>query len=318
MFGRKKKKRRDNQYVPDVKKRSGPMRALRLRMAVTALAVSASLVLCVFVFWKGSDFVLEQFVYTNPAFAIDHIEISTDGIIPVDQLRRWAGVKVGDNLIALDLARVKRDLEYVPLIESASVERVLPRQLVIKVIEREPIAKVSVYQARASDSLMEASTYFMDRQGMLMPPLARAFNPQHFDAATRDLPAMTGIPGAELRPGHKTEHQQTLAGLDWIDRFRASDMLGVVDVRSIDVSSPNTLVVSTGQGAEITFASVNLDMQISRWQKIHDFARRGERLLASLDLAVTNYVPASWQDSTGISAPSIKPAKPSPYKKRHV
>src|SRR4051794_40661386 len=148
MFGAKKKKRKDNQYVPDVRKRSGPLRALRLRMAVTALAVSASLVICVFIFWKGSDFLLEQCVYTNPAFAIDRIDITTDGIIPVDQIRRWAGVKAGDNLIALDLARIKRDLEYVPLIESASVERVLPRHLVLKIIEREPITKVSVYQAR--------------------------------------------------------------------------------------------------------------------------------------------------------------------------
>ena len=54
-----------------------------------------------------------------------------------DQLRRWAGVKPGENLFALDLARVKRDLEMVPLIDSVSVERVLPRTLRIRVTERE-------------------------------------------------------------------------------------------------------------------------------------------------------------------------------------
>ena len=51
-------------------------------------------------------------------------DVQTDGVIAPDQLRRWARVKPGENLFALDLARVKRDLELVPLIESVSVERV--------------------------------------------------------------------------------------------------------------------------------------------------------------------------------------------------
>lgn len=319
MFSRSKHKRKHNDYVPHVKARSGPIRALRMRMAATALAVSTGVVIAIFVCWKGSDFVLDQFVYTNQAFAIDRVDISTDGIIPPEQIRRWAAVKPGDNLLALDLARVKRDLEFVPLIESASVERLLPRQLIIKVIEREPIAKVQIFQARASDGLLETSLYFLDREGMLMPPIARSFDPQHFDAATRDLPMITGIPGAELRPGHKVMGQQALAGLEWIQHFRASGMLGFVDVKTIDVSSPNTVVVSTGQGADVTFASTSFDNQIGRWQRIHEFAHRHDRQLASLDLAVNNYVPAVWQDpnATNVS-PVVKPARNPPYKKRHV
>ena len=42
-------------------------------------------------------------------------------------------IKPGDNLLALDLAKVKRDLEMTPLIESASVERVFPHGLRILV-----------------------------------------------------------------------------------------------------------------------------------------------------------------------------------------
>jgi hypothetical protein len=245
------------------------------------------------------------------------MEISSDGLIPAEQIRRWAGVKLGDNLIALDLGRIKRDLEFVPLVESASVERVLPRQLIIRVVEREPIARISVYQARASDGLLEGSVYFLDREGMLMPPLARNFNPQHFDAATRDLPTITGIPGAELRPGRKLFSAQALGALQWAQLFRSSGMLGLVDLKSIDVSNPNTLVISTSQGTEVTFAAMSFETQISRWQKIHEFARRNQRILASLDLAVTNYVPATWQDSSNVLTVP-QPAKIAPYKKRHV
>ena len=43
------------------------------------------------------------------------LDVKTDGVIAPDQLRRWAGVKLDENLLALDLARVKRDLELVPV-----------------------------------------------------------------------------------------------------------------------------------------------------------------------------------------------------------
>ena len=39
-----------------------------------------------------------------PTFAIQRIDVQTDGVIAPDQLRRWSGVKPGENLIALDLA----------------------------------------------------------------------------------------------------------------------------------------------------------------------------------------------------------------------
>jgi cell division septal protein FtsQ len=63
---------------------------------------------------------------------------------------RWSGVREGENLLGLDLARVKRDLELVPLIRSAAVERVPPNTLRIRVSEREPLARVLAPQAASS------------------------------------------------------------------------------------------------------------------------------------------------------------------------
>src|SRR4051812_48956954 len=135
MLGRAKKKKTEL----DVRSRSKLLKAVRLRMATSALAISAGIVMVLFVCWKGGEYLLDQCVYTNPSFAIARIDIQSDGIIPREQIRAWANVREGQNLLALDLARIKRDIELVPLIESASIERILPRQLVIRVREREPI-----------------------------------------------------------------------------------------------------------------------------------------------------------------------------------
>src|ERR1051325_8946761 len=145
-------------------------------MAVNALAISAGIVLVLFVSWKGGEYLLDRWVYTNPAFAIDEIDLQSDGIIPLEQIRSWANVQKGQNLIALDLVRIKRNLELVSLIESASVERILPRQIIIGVREREPIARVIVFSPRPGDGLLEPTPVYLDEHGMVIPPVLRALN----------------------------------------------------------------------------------------------------------------------------------------------
>src|SRR5688572_18488609 len=136
MFGKSKKFERQRKL--EVRSRSKPLQALRLRMAASALAISAGIVACLLVCWKGGEFLLDRYVYTNPALAVRRVDIFTDGIIPTDRISTWANVKPGENLLRLDLSKIKRDLELMPLIESASVERVLPGDLIVRVHEREP------------------------------------------------------------------------------------------------------------------------------------------------------------------------------------
>jgi cell division septal protein FtsQ len=104
----------------------------------------------------------------------------TDGVIAPEQLRRWTGVKPGANLIALDLAAVKRNLELVSVIDSVSVERVLPRTLKIRVTERDPIAQVNVPRADGASGIA-VSVFQLDADGIVMQPLDPA--PVHGSAA---------------------------------------------------------------------------------------------------------------------------------------
>ncbi|HVK58978.1 MAG TPA: FtsQ-type POTRA domain-containing protein [Candidatus Kapabacteria bacterium] len=316
MFGKSKKYER--QWKLEVRSRSKPLKALRLKMAASALAISAGVVLALLVCWKGGEFMMERYVYTNPALGIRSIQVSTDGIIPVGQIRTWAGVTEGQNLLGLDLARIKRDLELVPLIEAASLERVLPRELIIRVREREPIARVHVFAPRASDSLLEQSSIYLDEHGMVIPAFVRNLNSKAFDDATRSLPVITGVGATAFRPGHIVPSLEIRAALKWIRAFQASGMTGVVDVKAIDVSSPTSLLVSTEQANEVSFPYHNFERHLLRWQQIHQFGRRQNQVLASLDLVVTNYVPVVWAQLTNEVPATVRIPQPSPYRKKHV
>jgi cell division septal protein FtsQ len=107
--------------VLDVKLRSSQVHAVRMRIVAIVLGVSFGSVIGLYVLWQASEWTLRLLLYENASFAIQQIEVVTDGVISPDQLRRWSGVRVGENLLALDLMRVKRELELMPAIQSASV-----------------------------------------------------------------------------------------------------------------------------------------------------------------------------------------------------
>ena len=170
-FKRKQRNRRLSRgHVLDVKLRSEQVRATRIRLALVAVSVPAVTIFGLYLLWRAGDWALDKFVYENAEFAIQRVEVQTDGVIAPDQLRSWSGVKPGANLIALDLASVKRKLEFWPVIDSVSVERVLPRTLKIRVTERRPIAQVNMPRINGASGVV-FSVFQLDAAGVVMQPL---------------------------------------------------------------------------------------------------------------------------------------------------
>ena len=92
------------------------VRQQRLRWAArTAGFVLGTVALFVGV-WHGGGWLLKSGFYQNDHFSVRSVDIRTDGDIQASQIQAWARVQKGDNLLGLDLQRVKRDLEMVPLI----------------------------------------------------------------------------------------------------------------------------------------------------------------------------------------------------------
>src|ERR1700677_2755817 len=103
-FKRKARNRRlGKDRVLDVKLRSNQVRASRLRIVALALGLVFATILSFYLVWRSGQWALNRLIYENNAFAIQAIDVQTDGGVAVDQLRRWSGVKNGENLLALDL-----------------------------------------------------------------------------------------------------------------------------------------------------------------------------------------------------------------------
>jgi cell division protein FtsQ len=252
---------------------------------------------------------LDKFVYENSEFAVQHVEVKTDGVIAPDQLRRWSGVKLGDNLIALDLTAVKRNLELVSTIGSVSIERILPRTLKISVTERDPVAQVNIPRADSSGRIAVA-VFQLDADGYVMQPLDPRLCVIPLAQVNDQLPVVTGLNVYQLQPGHRVELPQVQAALELVGAFDHSPMAGLVDLRRIDVSLPGVVVVTTGQGGEITFGLNNLEQQLWRWREIYDLGQRMNKAVASLNLAVSNNVPVRWMEAVAVPSASPRTVNP--------
>ena len=293
-INRKSKNRRLGRgHVLDVKLRSDQVRASRMRIGALAFGVTFGTAFGLYLLWRTGEWAMNRLVYENQAFAIQQIDVQTDGVISPEQLRRWSNVKPGQNLFALDLARVKRDLELVPQVGFVSVERILPRTLRMRVNEREAVAQVNLPRANGRGDL-EVAVFHFDPEGFVMSPLDPRQLTTPIGQTEEPLPVLMGLGLHELQPGRRLESPPVQAALRLITEFAHSPMAGLVDLKRIDVGSPEVLVVTTRQGGEVTFGLQDLDRQLRRWREIHDQGQRQNKSLATLDLAVMNNIPLRW------------------------
>ena len=136
---------------------------------------------------------------------------------------------------------------------------------------------------------------------------------------TDDLfPSLTGLNLTNLQSGRRLDSAPVAAGLQLISEFAGSPMAGLVDLQGIDVSAADVLVVTTGQGSEVTFSLNDLDRQLRRWREIYERLPEVKTNRVALDLAVSNNIPLRFLGANTVPAPVPKLPKPLRSKKRNV
>ncbi len=302
---RRRNKKTTQKNVLSVKVQSQQTRRERLRWLRSVVALAVALVALVLVSWLGGGFALDRLVYENESFAVTEMDYRTDGIISENQLQNWGGVRVGDNLLSLDLLRIKRNIELTPRVKMASVERILPDTLQVRVTERVPMAQIWVWQ-RGGDGPggYDCVRLQVDESGHLMPPIAgrSVVNPEQ--QAEWSLPVIAGIELKTLRslaPGRAAELPKLQSAMNLIRAYRRSSLAGEIDLRVVDLSQPRILRVTTGDGGQIDLATSRLSQQFSRWARIRAHGEKFGFVIETMDLSVTNNVPVRWMLSPTIA-----------------
>ena len=288
-----------------VKVQSQQAKRERLRWLRSLSALAAAIAGIIAVCWQGGAFALNRLVYENESFSVRQLDYRTDGIISVGQLKQWGGVSSGDNLLKLDLLRIKRDIELAPRVKAASVERFLPDTLQVRVAERVPMAQVWAWQRDgAGVTDYDCVRVQLDETGHVMSPIDGYSVVAPEKQAEWSLPVVSGIELKKLKslaPGRPAGLPKVQAALGLIGEFRRSPLAGVVDLRVIDLSQPRILRVTTGDGGQVDLSTDRLAWQLNRWARIRAHGQKFGLAIETVDLSVTNNVPVRWMLSPTIA-----------------
>lgn len=296
----------------EVKSRARATARARWRSVGWALAVTVGVTVAVYCGARGWEWLRREVITDNALFALETVEVQADGRwLNPELVQRWAGIRRGDNLLTIDLARLKRDLELVPQIESASVERVLPGLLRLRVTEREPVAQVQGWAADAAGRVA-AAVYYLDAGGVVMPAWTADPAGQGREASLAELPVVRGLSPAQLRVGHRLDLPEVRAALDLLVEFGRSPMAGLTELKLVDLTLPEVLEVWTSDGTHVTFARTHLQRQLGRWRLIQAAGAQRAKRVAALDLSLTNNCPVVWAEAP--EAPEARPRPNPPLK----
>jgi len=113
----------------------------------------------------------------NPLFNISCIDVEGNKYVKKDEIIKLSGLKIGQNLLALNIKQISWKVSSHPWISECSIIQHLPSAITINIAEREPVAFVN----------LEKLWYF-DEIGQIFGPVS---NKDTFKA--ENLPVITGL-----------------------------------------------------------------------------------------------------------------------------
>ena len=102
---------------------------------------------------------LIQFVKAASRFEVEKLSVVGLRRVDENQVLAKAGFEVGTNVFDVNLREIRERVEQIQWVRHALVERVLPNQIIIKVVEREPIGlgriRGEIYQFDADAVILD-------------------------------------------------------------------------------------------------------------------------------------------------------------------
>src|SRR5881409_3555466 len=219
------RRRKRNQYLLDVKVQTEGRLRHRARWLSAIVAAVAVVLLSGYGVYRLIKYSAAKMVHENPRFAIAQIVVEDDGALTPPQVAAFAGVAVGQNLLSLDLDRVRRNLEMLPVVWRVEVRRMLPQKLFIHVDERIAVARL---RGPADAELL------IDRSGFVMKPIRLTDGTVVKPQTVGPLPVLTGVSMTDVQVGKQAQSEQIYRALELLDRLQQASAGSLMEVESVD------------------------------------------------------------------------------------
>ena len=253
MFFRPRKNRRR----VDLAKKTGEMKAVARAHAPLALRLVLSCAISAGLFWGSWEG--WRWANTTPRLALRELSITGNQRATEAELARLGGLNAGVNLVAMDLAAVERAIAAHPWVREVRVQRQLPSRVLVNVVEREPVALVSL-----------GDLYLVDVAG---EPFKRL---QVGDGV--DLPMVTGLEREDFVQHREETVDRLAAAVEVVRAYSRSRVAEGHALSEVHLEAEGVTLV-TEAGEEIRLGEGPLPEQLDRLATVR--AALGDRALVA-------------------------------------
>jgi hypothetical protein len=214
---------------------------------------------------------------SSERFAVRSVQIEGTLLLSRAEVEGAAGV-TGSNIFWVDREQLAARVRGLPLVQRVSVEAALPDTVVIRIVERQPVAFW----------ISGDRSYLVDREGVILKAVdaetqqARACAGQPCDPRLAPLPTVAQLDGQPLAPG------DTVEGRALATAARLALLLPSVGVEPLafEWSPGGGLDVPTRDGWRARFdaSTDDVDRQVASLQSIRDALQRTKTSAQLIDV----------------------------------
>lgn len=169
-------------------------------------------------------------------FKLNDVEIiKSDNIIPQEVLK-YGGIRLKDNLFELQPELIEKKIEQHPLVKKAKIKQNRFSKFIIEITERKPVAYVTS---------RKGEIFQIDREGYLMD--------LNWDTNNHRFPFITGISIETTAKGEKIKDEKVVLALNLME---ALNEFFRDQISEINVSDRDNLYIYTIDGIKIFFDTV--------------------------------------------------------------
>ena len=257
----KVRKNRAKEQKQPLKLRKLLHRALRVGVA----SFSGALIVA------GGFFVV-QLLMASDVFRIDQIAVNGGRHLSQEQLIALSDIQPGQNTFELDLSLIGRKIEENSWIGEARVERIFPREVVISVVERQPMAIINL-----------GFLYYLGSNGEVFKVL---------DAADKlDFPMITGFDYQKVEqrdPQVATDLKKIVA---LISDLEGRELVSLDQISEIHRNPSGSLCLFTlDAGVKIRLGREAFSKKLDRLERIYSQLKPRLPILDYIDLNVDEKV----------------------------
>lgn len=263
--------------------KASPRRRIRRKLLFAKVTALACLSVSIPVAMKWG---YGEVFFKNEEFVLKTLQIQTDGVLSVSRLAEIANVAAGMNLMDLDLGQIQAQIETLPQVEKATVNRELPDRLHLVVRERIPVAWLSVPPLGVRPWDMERG-FLLDEEGHL-------FRCLDLNDGMKSLPVVESFQMTDPVEGALVESDGILAGLKLIlesEKRFAEEGLSVNEVR---VRDEWAVECNYSNDLRVTFGIYDYARGLDDLVLILDRMAESGRTLASVNVAAQKNIPVTF------------------------